>query len=104
MSEPLFELRRDGVLKFTGTENECYYELQRLQGQSADYATKYGGWKIDPIKDQWIVSTSGTDCDGLSSDATYNFSTEKEAREFAESCNEASDGLIYSVTKLEIYE
>ena len=39
-------LKSDGVVKFIGNENDCYMKLQRLQGQSADYAMKYGGWSI----------------------------------------------------------
>ncbi|WP_418360144.1 hypothetical protein [Sphingobacterium detergens] len=29
-----------------------YIKLQRLQSQSADYALKYGGWKITQIDEQ----------------------------------------------------
>ena len=34
------------VLK-TGTNFECLLFLQRYQGQSYDYATKYSGYKIE---------------------------------------------------------
>lgn len=43
-----YELKRNGVLIYTGTEENCYFKLQREQSQSADYALKYGGWTINP--------------------------------------------------------
>ena len=42
-----FILSQDGIKKFEGSENECYFKLQRLQGQSADWAMKYEGWKVE---------------------------------------------------------
>lgn len=48
--EQPYELKRDGKLLFTGTENECYFKLQRIQGQSADWAVKYEGYTITPFK------------------------------------------------------
>lgn len=102
MSNELFELRCEGVLKFTGTENECYYKLQLLQGQSADYAMKYGGWTIEPKPSKWSVISVGTDCDGCSSDQVYRFQTKQEAEEFAESANAGSDGLFYEVINEEV--
>lgn len=50
VNEPLFNLLRDGAIQYTGTENECYYKLQRSQGQSADHAIKYEGWNVLPAK------------------------------------------------------
>jgi len=44
-----YELTQDGKHLFTGTENECYYKLQRIQGQSADWAMKYEGYKIKKV-------------------------------------------------------
>lgn len=44
-----FKLTQHGELKFKGSENECYYKLQRLQGQSANWAMKYEGWKVTEI-------------------------------------------------------
>lgn len=41
-----FELKHNGELIFTGTENECYMKLQRVQSQSADWAMKYEGYTI----------------------------------------------------------
>lgn len=48
-TEQQFELSHNGEVKFTGGENDCYFKLQRLQGQSADWAMKYEGWKIEPV-------------------------------------------------------
>jgi len=46
-----FALIRDNKVLFEGTENECLVFLQRHQGQSWDYAFRYGGYKLIPIKD-----------------------------------------------------
>ena len=40
------QLLQDGKVLFEGTENECYYCLQRIQGRSADWAMKYEGYAI----------------------------------------------------------
>lgn len=52
-----FILTRHKEIKFTGTENECFYALQRMQSQSADWAMKYEGWRVEeqnPIfKTEW---------------------------------------------------
>lgn len=45
----IYILSRDSEEKFRGTENECYFKLQRLQSQSADWAMKYEGWKIEKL-------------------------------------------------------
>ena len=45
-----FILSRNGAEVFKGTENECYIKLQRSQSQSADWAMKYEGWKIEEEK------------------------------------------------------
>lgn len=45
-NEDTYTLARDGEIKFNGTENECYYQLQRLQSQSSDWAMRYEGWTI----------------------------------------------------------
>ena len=47
------------------------------------------------------VTASGYDCDGRNGGHVYSFSTEEEATIFAEYANEASDGLLYSVSSLE---
>ena len=52
MENSTFTLSQNGIEKFTGTENECYFKLQRLQGQSADWAIKYEGWKIEEIDEE----------------------------------------------------
>lgn len=46
----LFEVTKDGESKYKGTENDCYMKLQKFQSQSADWAMKYEGWKITPVK------------------------------------------------------
>lgn len=45
----LFELKHKGSLIFTGTENECYFKLQRVQSQSADWAMKHEGYTITEL-------------------------------------------------------
>lgn len=45
----VYVLTHEGKEQFRGTENECYYKLQRLQGQSAQWAMRYEGWKIAPL-------------------------------------------------------
>jgi hypothetical protein len=45
-----YELARDGEVKFTGTEDECYYKLQRIQGFSAHWAIMYEGWTVTKTK------------------------------------------------------
>lgn len=40
---------RDRVELFRGTEKECSQYIQHHQGQSNDWAMKYGGWAIAPI-------------------------------------------------------
>jgi len=44
-------LSKNGTETFRGTESECYHKLQRSQSQSADWAMKYEGWKIEPVND-----------------------------------------------------
>ena len=41
-----YQLKQDGELKHEGSENDCYYRLQRLQSQSADWAMTHEGWTI----------------------------------------------------------
>lgn len=47
--EEQFKLTHKDELIFTGTENECYFKLQKTQSQSADWAMKYEGWKTTPV-------------------------------------------------------
>lgn len=51
MSEQIHQLTKYGVVKFEGTHNECWAKLLKMQPQSTDYAIKYGGWKIEPLKE-----------------------------------------------------
>lgn len=55
---------------------------------------------IDNLKPErkFKVSRTGRDCDGFGSDKTYEFDTIQEAKDFADNCNEGSDGLIYTLT------
>lgn len=48
----MYILKHDGVEKFRGTYNECLMKLHRLQGQSWEYAFKYGGWTIGEQEEQ----------------------------------------------------
>ena len=45
----IFVLSQDGKEVFRGTEFKCYLKLQSSQGQSAGWAMKYSGWKIEPL-------------------------------------------------------
>lgn len=49
----IYELRRDGVLKFQGSKDDCYMKLQQLQSQSFEWAMKYEGWTINSIEEDW---------------------------------------------------
>jgi len=41
-----YTLTQDKREVFKGTENQCYYKLQRSQSFSASWAMKYEGWRI----------------------------------------------------------
>ena len=63
-----FILSHQGVEVFKGTENECYFKLQRSQSQSADWAIKYEGWKVEEEKPEILNFTqfcikNGFPCD-----------------------------------------
>lgn len=45
----LYTLTHDGMIQFIGTMNDCYTQLQKSQSQSADWAIKYEGWKVQPF-------------------------------------------------------
>ena len=45
---PLHVVTHAGEKKFEGTGDECFERVMRLQGQSVDYALKYGDWAIVP--------------------------------------------------------
>jgi len=52
-TEDRYQITRDGKplgKPFTGTANECFAQLLRIQGQSVHYATTYSGYKIEPVK------------------------------------------------------
>lgn len=44
----LFNLLKDGVVIFTGTNNEIFAKLLAVQPQSTEWALKHGGYKIEP--------------------------------------------------------
>lgn len=46
----MYQLCRDGKVIFEGTENECYFKLQKEQPQSADFAMKYEGYEIKKVQ------------------------------------------------------
>lgn len=48
--EVIFELTRKGEFIYSGSENNCYIKLQKIQSQSADWAMKYEGYQISPAK------------------------------------------------------
>lgn len=48
---PLFKAVKDAKVMFSGTNDECFVYIQNHQGQSVDYALKYGGWRIDPYEE-----------------------------------------------------
>lgn len=45
---PLYELKHNEEVLHTGSENSCYFKLQRTQSQSADWAIKHEGYTISP--------------------------------------------------------
>lgn len=47
-SNEIYHIKKDGKIVFTGTANECFSQLLRIQPFSVDYATRWGGYKIEP--------------------------------------------------------
>ena len=43
----MWQLKKDGILIFEGTENECYVKLHKIQPSSWDHALKYEGYSVD---------------------------------------------------------
>lgn len=43
------KVTQDNVIQFKGSENECWVYILKHQSQSVDYATTFGGWKIEPF-------------------------------------------------------
>jgi len=58
---------------FRGTENECYFKLQRSQGQSANWAIKYGGWKVSELNPTFLKSWSESDFNKAKKAITNHF-------------------------------
>ena len=47
----MYHVYRDGLLKQEcKTHNEAFRYILKAQGQSFDYALKYGGWKVIQIQ------------------------------------------------------
>ncbi len=44
-----FTVTRDGVVRFSGTETDCFGYLLKCQPMSVYWATKYEGWNISRI-------------------------------------------------------
>ena len=43
----IFVLTKDGKYIFSDKDvNQCWFKLQRIQGQSADWACRYEGYKV----------------------------------------------------------
>lgn len=63
MPNAIVTVSRDGELKFAGVylskdeaENAAFAYLLKTQGQSVDYATKHGGWLINTITDNRVLT------------------------------------------------
>jgi hypothetical protein len=48
----IWHVLRGGDEKFRGTEPECFRFIVFGQGQSVDYATKHGGWTLEPVPEE----------------------------------------------------
>jgi hypothetical protein len=50
ISEPeqQYTVLQGGIERFKGDHFKCLLYIQRSQGQSFDWATKYGGWELKP--------------------------------------------------------
>lgn len=45
----MHQITKDGKVLFTGTPDECFQKLLRIQPFSTHYAQRYGGYKIEPV-------------------------------------------------------
>lgn len=43
----IYQIKKGGEVLFTGTANECFIKLLRIQPFSTHYALKYGGYAIE---------------------------------------------------------
>lgn len=77
-----FILSHKGTEVFKGTENECYIKLQRSQSQSADWAMKYEGWKIEEEKTFLTDEQLKTHVKNNTSNNDYNFNNWRDLLEF----------------------
>jgi len=51
--QPLYDLRRDGKLIFRGPEIDCLKRLHNETSSSAHWATKYEGYTLSPMDEDW---------------------------------------------------
>lgn len=45
----MYQVTQNKDLYFIGSEDECYIKLQAYQGNSANWAMRYEGYKIEPF-------------------------------------------------------
>jgi len=43
----MYQLKRDGKVIFEGTENDCYFKLQKIQPQSTRHVIRYEGYSVE---------------------------------------------------------
>jgi hypothetical protein len=48
ITNDVYQIKKDGEVLFTGTANQCFGRLLRIQPFSTHYATTYGGYTIEP--------------------------------------------------------
>lgn len=46
----VYILSQDGIEVFRGNNNECHIRLLQLQPQSTRWAKIWGGWTVEPLK------------------------------------------------------
>lgn len=46
----MYNVKRNGVVVWHGTHDECFIYILKAQGQSVSYATTYGGFAIVEAK------------------------------------------------------
>lgn len=52
----VFKLTHNGQTIYKGAENSCFIVLQKKQSQSAEWAIKHEGWKVEPLECSEIES------------------------------------------------
>lgn len=61
MEKPTHVLIKNGEELHRGTENECYFKLQRIQSRSADWAIKHEGYTVEPIDETPVIGSFDKD-------------------------------------------